>query len=304
MTPEHTVSMKDAYPTMFGVPRWEPDTPYDVVFVGVPTDSGGLGHRSPASAPAFLRTAASLFPSATDDEGRSAGWFDYVEGRTLLAGLRLADAGDLACTRGGGAGQLECLSDVYATLRGTARQLVIMGGDHSIAYGLARSLRHEALVWVDAHEDARPKDGPYPDCANVVRYIDELENVPVIAQYGLRGLVPSGRAEPPKKRTLCRSVAEVVASLDAFAVRSAALTIDVDVLDPSILPAVGSPSPEGLRPSDLLDLVTGLRNAGVRVPVIELAEFAPTSEHDIASGLVLVNLLLRALSRCLEPARA
>lgn len=298
------VQMVAAASTMFGCPEWRADGRYDVVFVGVPSDTGGLGVRSPAAAPTFLRTASGLFRGGATKDGRTAGFFDYSAGRVVLEGVRLADAGDLACSRSQGAASLGGLPAVYEALRATTRHLVILGGDHSIAYYLAQSLSGEALVWVDAHEDARGKDGPLPDCANVVNYVDELEGIPAIAQFGLRGLVPAQRPRPPAHRVLCQSVDDVVRALRERAAHAAALSIDVDVLDPSVMPAVGSPMPDGLRPADLLHLIRALRQSEIEIPVIELSEFAPVSDHDITSALVLVNFLLRALALCLVPSEA
>ncbi|MEM9489175.1 MAG: arginase family protein [Myxococcota bacterium] len=291
------VRINDTGPTMFNLPRWQPDAEYDVVFIGVPSDAGGLGNRSPAAAPSFLRTASALFPTPVS-EGRCQGFYDYTVGQPLLAGARMADAGDLVCDRGAGMAQFEALPAVYATLRETCAQLVILGGDHSLSYFLAHSLDGEGIVWLDAHEDAGPRHDRYPHCANVVSYIDELANIPVIAQYGLRGIVPLRRDTPPDKRVLCHTSEQVVDALRTRDIRSTVLTVDVDVIDPSILPAVGSPMPEGMSPTDLLALLDALLDADIAIPVLELAEFAPISDQDITSGLVLVNFLLRALHRC------
>ena len=290
------VQMNDAASTMFGAPRWSPDERYDVVFVGVPSDLGGLGHRSPATAPSFLRTTSQLFPLVHDGAGNAKGWFDYSTRTDLLRGVTMADAGDFPVSRASGLRALEPLASVYETLRESASLVVVIGGDHSISHFLAPALHDEGLVWMDAHEDASPKDGPYPHCANVVSYLDELDNVRAIAQYGLRGIVPADRPPVGPRRRLCGSAEEVVETLRSAAVRSAAVSIDVDVFDPSVMPAVGSAMPEGLRSHDVLRVLRSLRQANIAVPFLELAEFAPLSETDVTSALFLVNFLLRAIA--------
>ncbi|WP_394843869.1 arginase family protein [Pendulispora brunnea] len=292
--------MIDVAPTMFGAPRWNQDTAYDVVFVGVPTDTGGLGHRSPAAAPGFLRSTSTLFPLMNGRTGGALGWFDYTTRTTLLQGVRMADAGDFPCSRAEGIGQLSALPYVYETLRESTKLLVILGGDHSISYFLGKALDQEGIVWVDAHEDAAGKNGAFPDCANVVSHLDDEDAVQAIAQFGLRGIVPADRREPPAKRRLCASAEDVVSALRAHSVSSTAVTVDVDVFDPSLLPAVGSALPEGLRSTDVLRVVAAVRNAGIRIPVLEVAEFAPVSELDVTSGLFLVNFLLRAIALSLD----
>jgi agmatinase len=293
------VTMIDPPATLFGVPRWCPDERYDLVVVGVPSDSGGFGARTPATAPGFLRSLSQLFPARLNGAA-CVGWFDYARQRTLLEGVRMADAGDFVWNRRRGFEQLAALPSVYATLRASTRLLVILGGDHSIAYWLASSLREEGLVWCDAHEDATDKDAPLPHCGNVVSYIDEMANVPLVAQYGLRGLVPAPRRPPPPTRTLCARPSEVVRALAARKLTRTAVSIDVDVLDPSIMPAVGSPMPGGLAVADLEALLTTLREGGVAVPILELVEFAPVSDGDASAALLLVNFLLNAAAICLD----
>lgn len=299
MTDEIEVQMRPALEGMFGAPLWSPEEQYDVVFVGVPSDAGSLGWRSPALAPLLLRAQSQLFPINRDAKGECVGWYDYEDGRTLLRGARLADAGDLVYDRRLGSRQLEALPSVYATLRASTRLLVILGGDHSITYWLAQALHGEGLLWLDAHEDATPRRGEHPHCGNVVSYIDAMPNVPAIAQFGLRGLAPDVRAAPPAHRVHCRTVDQVVAALREREVTSAAMTIDVDVLDPSVMPAVASAMPGGLRMSDLLGVISGVRRAGIRIPVLEIAEFAPVAEADAVPALSLVNFLLRGIAGCL-----
>jgi agmatinase len=292
--------MRPADRPMFGAPLWSPGERYDVVFVGVPSDLGSLGGRSPALGPAVLREQSALFPAVAGADGECVGWYDYTARRTLLRGARLADAGDFGIDPGRGPEALEALPAVYEALLESTRLLVVLGGDHSITYWLARALDGDGLVWLDAHEDATRRRGPYPHCGNVVSYIDSMPNVHAIAQLGLRGLVPDTRAQPPPHRVFCATPAEVVEALRARGCSSAAVTIDVDVLDPSVMPAVAAAMPGGLHVRDLLDVLGALSGAGVRVRALEIAELAPISPADAVPALSLVNFLLRAAATCLE----
>ena len=57
--------------------------------------------------------------------------------------------------------------------------------------------------------------------------------------------------------------------------RTAFLTIDLDGLDPSIMPAVGTPEPEGLSWTRLLEIVRVVVHAAKRLPVFDVVELAP-----------------------------
>jgi arginase family enzyme len=284
---------------MFGAPRWSHDERYDVVFVGVPSDAGALGWRSAALGPLLLREQSQNFPITLNAHGECVGWHDYVSGRTLLRSVRIADAGDFVYDRRLGAKQLDSLPAVYATLRDSTRLLCILGGDHSITYQLAQALRDEGLLWIDAHEDATARHGPHPHCGNVVSYIDLVPSVTAVVQFGLRGIVPAVRSTPPPQRRQCRSTEEIVAVFRERNVTSIATTIDVDVFDPTLMPAVAAAMPEGLQPADVLRVLGGVAQAGIRISVLELAEFAPLVEADAVPALALVNFLLRGMAECL-----
>ena len=281
----------------FAAPRWDSEGSYDIVFVGVPNDGGSTsGSRSPANGPSFIRDASCLFPLRKDKAGASVGWYDYAAARPLLAGVRIADAGDFVCQRGRGMAQFDELSDVLDVIAATTKLLVVLAGDHSTAYWTAKRLTGEALLWLDAHEDARGKAGPYPDHANVVSYIDELAGVPRIVQYGLRGLVTNVRAPVPAKRRIVQDIPAVVAELAGH--DAVAVSIDIDVLDPTVCPCVTSPQPGGKSYDDLLGVLRAVTAAGHAIRVLELAEFAPRGSDEGAHALGVVNFLLRALAIC------
>ncbi|WNG18809.1 arginase family protein [Cystobacter fuscus] len=285
--------------TIFGVPLWAPEQPCDVVFVGVPADMGMLGIRSTQGGPGALRDASIVFPEVRDDANRPVGWYDYPQRRVLLAGRQLRDAGDFPYDRRQGPEQLESLPDLYAALRESSRLLVILGGDHSLSYWMGRSLSGEGVVWVDGHEDAGRVQGEVPHHANVVSYVERLDTVGCVVQYGLRGLIPALRRDPPPQRTLCERPEEVVAALRRYGITEVALSIDVDVLDPSVMPSVSSPLPEGLGFADLLTLVSTLTRGGISIRVLELMEFAPVGEADRLPALALVKFLVRVVDACL-----
>ena len=53
------------------------------------------------------------------------------------------------------------------------------------------------------------------------------------------------------------------------------LTIDLDGLDPSIMPAVGTPEPGGISWARTLDIVRVVCREAVRLPVFDVVELAP-----------------------------
>jgi agmatinase len=170
--------------------------------------------------------------------------------------------------------------------RPAPRVLAVLGGEHAlsgaVARGIVRAGLHDLVaVHVDAHADLRARfDGTPLSHACAARRI--LDVAPVF-QVGIRSL----SAEEDAFRRTCPRVTTVFAEealasrayLDALAAfvrgRTVYLTIDLDGLDPAVMPAVGTPEPGGLRWEDLLALVRTVCRHAARVPVFDVVELAP-----------------------------
>jgi len=70
------------------------------------------------------------------------------------------------------------------------------------------------------------------------------------------------------------------------------LHLDVDILDPAVMPAVDSPSPGGLDPADLVELLRALAPgaAGAQVTV-----FDPDLDPDGRHAALLTDILIEGL---------
>jgi agmatinase len=167
------------------------------------------------------------------------------------------------------------------------RTLAVLGGEHSISGGVARGLaatprgRDLVAVQIDAHADLRDQyEGSSASHACAARRI--LEVCPVF-QIGVRNLA----AEEDVFRRQCPAVHTVFAEdlhagdawltdLETFTRgKNVYLTIDLDGLDPSIMPAVGTPEPDGLTWRQTLRAVRAVCRAAADVPVFDLVELAP-----------------------------
>lgn len=166
--------------------------------------------------------------------------------------------------------------------------LGVLGGEHSIsagvARGLARVLRDGMLVavHVDAHADLREKyEGSHYSHACAAKRI--LEVCPIF-QIGIRNL----SSEEAAFLRGCRSVRTVFADEAADASgrflkdlqqfvknKQVFLTIDLDGLDPSIMPAVGTPEPGGISWDRLLQIARTVTTYAAHMPVFDVVELAP-----------------------------
>ena len=181
-------------------------------------------------------------------------------------------------------------SAVALLLAGTRRPEVlgVLGGEHTISAGVVRGLAHFVkagslvAVHVDAHADMRAEyEGSPFSHACAARRI--LEVCPIF-QIGIRNLsveeasflrgrrdvrtVYGEEAADPKGRFL-RNLAEFVRGKQVF------FTIDLDGLDPSIMPAVGTPEPGGISWGRMLEIARAVSAHAEGVPVFDVVELAP-----------------------------
>jgi agmatinase len=179
---------------------------------------------------------------------------------------------------------------VKQLLSGTVkpRVLGVLGGEHTISAGVARGLagaqKADSLVavHVDAHSDLREEyeGSPYSHACAAKRI---LEVCPIF-QIGIRNLsseeasflrtcgdvrtVFAEEANDPRGRFL-GDLAQFVRNKRVF------FTIDLDGLDPSIMPSVGTPEPGGISWERVLEIARTVSKYAAEVPVFDVVELAP-----------------------------
>ena len=178
---------------------------------------------------------------------------------------------------------------------------VLLGGEHTVSIGLARSLAKKypdlSIIQFDAHADLRDK---YQDssfnhaCAG--RRLGELapvipvgvrnlskEEADFIGRSGQKIIFAGQIIKQP------RLIEDVISSLG----ENLYVTIDLDVLDPSIMPAVGTPEPGGLGWYDILYLLSALASKK-KIVGFDVVELAPIPD-EIYSDFLAAKLIYRLL---------
>ncbi|MEO0621783.1 MAG: agmatinase family protein [Pseudomonadota bacterium] len=183
---------------------------------------------------------------------------------------------------------------------------VTLGGEHSLTYGAVRGVA-EALgtsvgvLQIDAHADLRVAyQGEPHSHASVMHLLAEAGHP--IAQYGVRALCQA-EVDARARFSVHHVDAEALvtggvmaAALPADFPEAVYVSFDVDGLDPSIMPATGTPVPGGLGFYQALSLVrTGL--AGRRLVGLDVVELAPgpgTAAWDFTAAQVTYALMAMA----------
>lgn len=178
-----------------------------------------------------------------------------------------------------------------------------IGGEHSVTIGAARACHAHhgelSFLQIDAHLDLRPSyEGSPFSHASAAYHLLQLgslvqvgvrtacpEELQVIADHQLRPLWGHEIANQASDVWIEQAIAQLGPRVY--------VTVDVDGLDPSIMPATGTPVPGGLHWYDTLALLraVGQRREVVGCDVVELAPSAGPHSASFAAALLVYKMI-------------
>lgn len=208
---------------------------------------------------------------------------------------------------------------------------LLLGGDCSVLVGAGLALRQRGrfgLIYIDGHTDFRHPGntpvceslagedlaaaiglhwpsiadldgyGPYFHAADTVHVGCRFDDEHIAEVRGtLARVIPAPDLEERGAAAVSREILSVVAKngIDGYW-----LHLDVDVLDPAVLPAVDSPAPGGLQRNALVTLLAGLapQATGAQITI-----FDPDLDPDGRYAAELSEILLSGLARLGEARR-
>ncbi len=179
---------------------------------------------------------------------------------------------------------------------------VLLGGEHTVTVPAVKACRQRYpdlhVVQIDAHLDLRDQYEGNPNShACVMRRLADL-SIP-FTQVGIRSFsreeleLVRARGWQPFFMQRLRREPDWIASLCAELSGPVYLTVDVDGLDPSIMPATGTPEPDGLLWAETVAMLGAI--ARVRpIVAMDFVEFSPRpgTEH---AAFTVAKLLYRTL---------
>jgi len=255
----------------------------DYVVFGAPLDETTSHRRGTRFAPGAIR--------------RESRHLDTYSVRTGLdwGDLSLADIGDVDCPDVSKA--LEAVTETVDSFNGFP---VMLGGEHTVTLGALRSLEPDLVLVFDAHLDLRDELFGERMChaTYLRRGYEEL---------GYKAVVLGARALSGEEVEFAKSTGDLryLTALDMLRQDPVAMvqgimrgservyvSLDMDVLDPSVAPAVGNPHPEGLSVTivmDILEQVMDERVCGLDVtevyPHYDTGQTAATAAYLVMEAL-------------------
>ena len=253
----------------------------------------------PYDGTASFRSGARDGPEAIISASRELEEYDLeLKGEPCSVGIHTAAA--LEPHFGSPEGMVERVAHAVDRIAGSGKLLALLGGDHSVTIGAVRAFasRYQdlSILYLDAHADLRDEYlGTRWGHASVARRVSELcpvvlvgvrsmsrEEAEFIATSGM-AVFPweAGDAELP--------LDEVVAALSP----EVYVTVDLDLFDPSLMSAVGTPVPGGMAWHDVLRLLRGVA-AARRIVGFDVVELSPR-EGPVACAYTAAALVYKLI---------
>lgn len=216
-----------------------------------------------------------------------------------LLDIHVFDGGDLELPFGNPKRALGEIEDFAASILDDGKIPFMIGGEHLVTLGTVRAAhkkyRNLHVIHFDAHADLRDDYlGETLSHASVMRRCHDFLGDGRIFQFGIR----SGDREEfnwakdhvKMNKFNFDGLEEVIEDLKDVPIY---LTIDLDVLDPSVFPGTGTPEAGGVSFLDLLNSIKKM--SGLNIVGLDMNELSPIYDQSGASTALACKLLREIL---------
>ncbi|MCY6372041.1 agmatinase [Clostridium ganghwense] len=212
-----------------------------------------------------------------------------------LEDVNVFDGGDLEFPFGNTEKVLAMINEFTLGIVKDGKIPVMIGGEHLVSLPAIKAVyeKHKDmyLIHFDAHTDLRDDYmGEKLSHASVIRRSWDFMGDGKIYQFGIR----SGEKQEfewAKEHTnltkfSCDGLAEAVKEIGDKPVY---ITIDLDILDPSIFPGTGTPEPGGITFKEMMEAIKTMQ--GLNIVGADIVELAPQYDISGVSNAVACKIL-------------
>jgi len=253
----------------------------------------------PYDGSASFRPGARFGPSAI----RKASWgietFSPYFQKDLTR-CSIHDMGDLELPLGEKKISLSLIQKALRQILSRKKFPILLGGDHLITLPIVEELSSKHpdlhLIHIDAHTDLR-KDylGEALSHSTVMRKVVDHLGEGRLFQIGIRSgtedefkLARKWKSIVPNDPRSLRAMVNRLKNLPVY------VTLDLDVLDPGLLPGVGTPEPGGFTFQEIISLLKELQTLHViGFDMVELTpDYDPTGISSVTASVILREMIL------------
>lgn len=225
----------------------------DVAVLGIPFDEGTGFRPGTRFGPRGIRNMSVRFPFFGGQ-----GYWDIQRNRKFLEGISLVDCGDADILYMDYKYTFEQISSDVGSILKTRALPVFLGGDHSVTFPIVKAFAGRGpinYIHLDAHLDYRDEiKGVKFAHGSPLRRVSELPHVEECFAIGMRGLRHERddfeAAQQRKIKVITtddfrnKGLEESLKAISSN--RNYYVSIDIDLLDPSVAPGTGTPEAGGL----------------------------------------------------------
>ena len=218
-----------------------------------------------------------------------------------LKDYKTCDIGDLELPMGDVEKSLDIIYDTTKQIINDKKIPMMVGGEHLVTLPVVKALTEQYpdlhIIHLDAHTDLRDEFlGRKLSHATVLRRCYDLLGDNRIYQFGIRS-GDKHEFEWAKKHTHLQkfNLEGLKETIEKLKDKPVYITIDLDVLDPSVLPGTGTPEPGGITFKELLNAIVDFTNLNnvVGADIVELAPILDsTGVSTVVAGKALREMIL------------
>ena len=205
------------------------------------------------------------------------------------------DAGDLEFPFGNASVVIDIIEDMTSNVIEDNKIPFMIGGEHLVTLGAIKAVakKHPDLhiIHLDAHTDLRDEYmGEKLSHATVLRRCHDILGDKRIFQFGIRSGMKAEFDFGVRTGFLERQLTNLPKVINQLKDKPVYITIDLDILDPSIFSGTGTPEPGGITYNELLECIrefTFLNN----IVGCDLVELAPHYDQSGVSTAVCAKTI-------------
>ena len=211
-----------------------------------------------------------------------------------LQDVNFHDAGDLEFPLGNTYKSLDIIEQNVEDIYKDGKRVFGIGGEHLVTLpeikAVSKFYKDLAVVHFDAHTDLREEYlGEEMSHSAVIRHVSKIVGAENIKQIGIR----SGMKEEWEFMKEHGTLINEFSGLDVLKNKKIFVTVDLDVLDPSVMPGTGTPESGGFSFNQLMEWFEYLKYFDiVGADVVELAPDYDASGVSTAVATKVIRELL------------
>ena len=250
----------------------------DTIILGIPYDRSSSFMPGTRFGPSYIRIGA-------DNIETYSPYFNQD-----IINLKVHDAGDIILTFPTIKQTFNQIQNEISKWLHNKKRPVILGGEHTITVPVIKEFTkfypNLRLIQLDAHTDTRDEYLGEKFChATVIKRISEFVPEKNIFQLGLRSLTA-----PPKKNQFTLEVKKYIDTIiKQIGKNPCYLTLDIDVIDGGLMPAVQTPVPGGISYQELFASIVELSD--LNFVGCDIVEYNPLASPSLSYASIVAEIV-------------